>query len=289
MRQRRRMTSPTSCRHLLILLLLTFTTSSILPFVSAKKDDETIRKETTPVAQPQPQPSFVQLAESQLGNLLVAPPTTPPSPTPPPLSPFLQLAALPLNDLALQIEDEETTLQQQPARNTQLECPSTLTTSEVFDSSTTFYYAMVLPPTTSTTNSENDGILCGRLEVINDGWIGVALSNNGKMDGSIAIIGMPQNTVKKYDLVSYGANLSTKQTLMDTSFTQQGSKMIMTFTKLLSEENEVSIKQEGITNVLFARGGESLGFHSMKLSSFIRFSDGIVVDQGTTVTVCLYI
>ena len=260
------MTSPTSCRHLLILLLLTFTTSSILPFVSAKKDDETIRKET-PVAQPQP--------------------TTPPSPTPPPLSPFLQLAALPLNDLALQIEDEETTLQQQPARNTQLECPSTLTTSEVFDSSTTFYYAMVLPPTTSTNSA--DGILCGRLEVINNGWIGVALSNNGKMDGSIAIIGMPQNTVKKYDLVSYGANLSTKQTLMDTSFTQQGSKMIMTFTKLLSEENEVSIKQEGITNVLFARGGESLGFHSMKLSSFIRFSDGIVVDQGTTVTVCIYI
>ena len=101
------MTSPTSCRHLLILLLLTFTTSSILPFISAKKDDETIRKETTPVAQPQPQPSFVQLAESQLGNLLVAPPTTP-VPTPPPLSPFLQLAALPLEDLALQIEEEET-------------------------------------------------------------------------------------------------------------------------------------------------------------------------------------
>ena len=147
---------------------------------------------------------------------------------------------------------------------------------------------MVLPPTTSTNSA--DGILCGRLEVINNGWIGVALSNNGKMDGSTAIIGIPsQNTVKKYDLVSYGANLSTKQTLMDTSLKQQDGKTIMTFTKLLSEENEVEIKQEGITNVLFARGGESLGFHSMKLSSFIRFSDGIVVDQGTTVTVCLYI
>ena len=90
------------------------------------------------------------------------------------------------------------------------------------------------------------------------------------MADSQAIIGIPEeDTVQKYDLFSYGANLSDQQTLMGTSINRVDGTTIMEFTKLLVEEGEVSIKEEGMTNVLLARGGSELGFHTTKMSSFI--------------------
>ena len=292
--------------HLLFLLILTFIPSF---FVSAKKeeDDVEVRQKQSI---PQPQPSFVQLAESQLGNLLLAPPPPVPTttktedvPTPSPISSFLQLALLPLPELvSLQQQGEEIRNEQ-----IQLECPSTLPTFETFDEFT-FYYALLLPPTTGDSNNKSGGILCARLEVTNNnsnGWIGFALSSNGQMSGSTAIIGIPSeedNRVQKYSLYSYGANLSSQQTLRDTSLTlQEDGTMIMTFTKLLNQDTdeEVEIQLNGqMTNVLFAKGSsETLGFHEKKISGEIQFDNGIIVQEGTTATtvsmcilnVCVYI
>lgn len=47
----------------------------------------------------------------------------------------------------------------------------------------------------------NNGILYGRLEAENDGWIGLGISPNGKMVGSEAIVGVPDDdSVMKFEL-----------------------------------------------------------------------------------------
>ena len=59
-----------------------------------------------------------------------------------------------------------------------------------------------------------------------------------------------------------------KQTLTDTSIEQEGGKTIMKFTKLLVEDGEIPILEEGENVFLHARGGNSLGFHSNGYLSF---------------------
>lgn len=144
-----------------------------------------------------------------------------------------------------------------------LNCPDTLEKSTEIDSISTFHFAMVPsdPP------GSGNGILCGRIEAENDGWVGLAISGDGSMIGSEAIIGVPgDDNVLKYDLNGKGpggvtAMSDNKQTLRDTSIVQEGAKTIMVFTKLLVEDGEIPIV-EGENIFLHARGGSSLGYHS---------------------------
>ena len=104
---------------------------------------------------------------------------------------------------------------------TPLQCPTELSNVITIDDESQLYYSIVAPPSSSSNaagsnNNNNDsGILCGRLEVTNNngGWVGLAISQNGKMFGSEAIIGVPNDalsidggggaTVKKYYLGGY--------------------------------------------------------------------------------------
>jgi len=141
-------------------------------------------------------------------------------------------------------------------------CPPSLTNSINISNGTnhyegaTLHYAIV----SSSPSDANNGILCGRLEVLNnDGsWIGLGMSRNYNMFGSEAIIGLPidtlsdgiikKNTVMKYKLGGYTVGYEVggwgvyymaeeKQTLTNASLaleeTENGDElMIMSFTKV---------------------------------------------------------
>ena len=90
-----------------------------------------------------------------------------------------------------------------------LQCPTELSNVITITDESQLYYSIVQSSTGGT-----NGILCGRLEVTNNdgGWVGLAISKNGKMFGSEAIIGVPNDTlsidgggatVKKYYLGGY--------------------------------------------------------------------------------------
>eukprot|EP00584_Thalassiosira_punctigera_P019506 CAMPEP_0172555966 /NCGR_PEP_ID=MMETSP1067-20121228/62037_1 /TAXON_ID=265564 ORGANISM="Thalassiosira punctigera, Strain Tpunct2005C2" /NCGR_SAMPLE_ID=MMETSP1067 /ASSEMBLY_ACC=CAM_ASM_000444 /LENGTH=646 /DNA_ID=CAMNT_0013344617 /DNA_START=62 /DNA_END=2002 /DNA_ORIENTATION=- len=143
-------------------------------------------------------------------------------------------------------------------------CPDTLDGHMDIDESATFYYAIV----PSNPAESNNGILCGRLEVENDGWIGFATARDVGtlfMNGAEAIIGVPEeNSVLKYDLTGTATAMSTdSQTLMNTSITQDDGKTTMEFAKLLVEDGEIPIVEKGENTFLHARGGSSLGYHGV--------------------------
>jgi len=75
-----------------------------------------------------------------------------------------------------------------------LSCPDTLDESREITSGSTLYYAVV----PDSPEGAGNGILCGRLEVVNDGWIGLGFSPSGTMADSQAVIGVPESgTVEK--------------------------------------------------------------------------------------------
>jgi len=167
-------------------------------------------------------------------------------------------------------------------------CPPTLDRSIDIDTTATLYYAIV--PSKPVGSELNNGLLCARLEVTNDddndsGWIGLAISTNGGMVDSEAIIGLPEDeSVLKYDMKWTSPSGVTpmdddKQTLRDTSFEEdEDGKMIMKFTKMLVEEdeNEISIVEEGMNIFLYAQGYDrELDFHH----TYMSFSKDFAEDQ----------
>jgi len=142
-------------------------------------------------------------------------------------------------------------------------CPPSLTNSINISNGTNHYEGAILnyAVVPSSPSDANNGILCGRLEVLNnDGsWVAIGMSRNYNMFGSEAIIGLPidtlsadgatkQNTVMKYKLGGYTVGYEVggwgvyymaeeKQTLTNTSLvleeTENGDElMIMSFTKV---------------------------------------------------------
>ena len=169
-----------------------------------------------------------------------------------------------------------------------LACPESLDNSKEISTSSTLYYAMV----PSNPPNSNNGILCGRLEVENNGWVGLGFSTSGQMVGSEAIIGIPsEDTVQKYELTSQSTSgvipmEDTRQTLVDTSITTNDSGVtIMEFTKLLVEEDEIPILEDGDNIMLNAWGGETLGFHNVYLAFRLDFEGGGVGGTSLSPTV----
>ncbi|KAL3817059.1 hypothetical protein ACHAXA_000109, partial [Cyclostephanos tholiformis] len=157
-----------------------------------------------------------------------------------------------------------------PPASTRSTCPDTLDQSTVIDSSATLYYAVVPSDPAGSSN----GLLCGRIEVENDGWIGIGFSTDGLMAGSQAVIGIPaEGTVLKYDLTSTATLMNEeRQTLTNTSIAEVDGLVIMEFVKLLVEEGEVPIL-EGVENIfIHARGLSELGYHSSRISSVVVLS-----------------
>ncbi|KAL7537848.1 hypothetical protein ACHAWF_005918 [Thalassiosira exigua] len=143
-------------------------------------------------------------------------------------------------------------------------CPGALDMRKDIDSAATLHYAVV----PSSPSGSGNGILCARLEVEHDGWVGFGISESGQMAGSQGIVGVPGDdpccgSVLKYNMFAYGVNPmpESQQTLRDTGIVQQDGKTIMTFTKLLVEDDEIPIEVDGGNEFLYARGGRTLGHH----------------------------
>jgi hypothetical protein len=119
-------------------------------------------------------------------------------------------------------------------------------------------------------------------------WIGVALASNGFMVGNTAVIGLPDEPVGPNNPAKYflgGKSVSAvnrlpadQQTLTNTNLVQNATHTVMTFTKPLEEEGELSISATETNAAIFATGrGNSL-------------SDGIHVNFGAfslALTKCL--
>lgn len=160
-------------------------------------------------------------------------------------------------------------------------CPSTLDLKVEIDSSATLYYA-VIP-----VEESGNGLLCGRLEVENDGgWIGLGFSDDGMMSGSQAVIGIPaEGTVLKYDLTSAATPMDDdRQTLTGTSISAgEDGMVVMEFVKLLVEEGEVPILV-GENRFIQARGPAELGYHTSGRISIVAVLEGTVIADDADVS-----
>jgi len=169
----------------------------------------------------------------------------------------------------------------EPPTEPALDCPGTLDKSKTIDSSATLYYAVV-----PSSNGFDNGIMCGRLEVANhDGWISLGFSTTGRMKDSQAIVGIPDtDSIKKYDLAINQAYpmAEDKQTLRDISIDTNGGKTSMSFTKLLKEAGETTIKEEGDNTFLFAKGGATFGYHSSRSVFTLDLSSTPISSESPT-------
>jgi hypothetical protein len=172
-----------------------------------------------------------------------------------------------------------------PTITAELSCPDSLPNTIEIDSISTLSYAIV----PSNPPESNNGIFCGKLSSDNIGWIGLGISPDGLMSGSTAIIALPDdNSVLKYSLGnerSVNPMSEEQQTLRDTSILQLYGRTIMTFTKLLVEEDELPILTDGSVNFfIHARGfSNTLGYHgpSNRLSFQMDFG-GVDIDADVT-------
>jgi hypothetical protein len=103
-------------------------------------------------------------------------------------------------------------------------------------------------------------------------WVGIGFSNDGKMQGSEAVLGVPGEQPLKYALNGkYAAAVipmpEHKQTLTDASLeVDEDGRTIMRFTKVMKEDDEIEISS-GENIFLYARGMTStLGYHPQRSS-----------------------
>ena len=167
---------------------------------------------------------------------------------------------------------------EQPSPFPPITCPKDLQQVVNVDQSTVLRYDIVL------TETGNNGIMCGRLEVSNHkGWVALAVSTDGKMIGSDAIIGEPSTkSVLKYNLDGKAANLvvpmeTAKQTLTGTSIAEDKGTTIMTFTNRLIEPDQIPINPQGKNIFLHARGPDGfVGYHNSRTSFTLDFTKPVV-------------
>ena len=158
-----------------------------------------------------------------------------------------------------------------------LSCPNIFDDFTVIDSKAVLYYSLV----PSSFPGASNGLLCTRLEYDGIGWVALAISTNGQMIGSEAIIGLPdEGSVLKYDLNGKSDNLvapmeDEKQTLRNTLIGQENGRTVMEFTKLLVEDGEIPILENGLNYFLHAKGMDnSLGYHISRWSFELNFKGG---------------
>ena len=108
---------------------------------------------------------------------------------------------------------------------------------------------------------------------LGQGWVGFAISETGDMVGSDAIIGLPDEDVSasnpgKYTLARQalqGVVLSEQQTLKNSDISQNDTHTVLSFTKFLEEEGELSINATGDNFFLVAAGSSNvLGYHLVR-------------------------
>lgn len=166
------------------------------------------------------------------------------------------------------------------------DCPNSISLEEwgetKFNSdSLTLRHAVVLA-----SSPGERSILCARLESDIESFIGFAISPSGKMEGAVAVIGLPEDgTVQKYTLSGARSAVpmpAEQQTLMYTTVSQAQGTTFMEFAKYLEEEGEPEILSVGENIFLYAQGaGNSLGPHSSR-SKFSLFFNATAESPSST-------
>jgi len=139
-------------------------------------------------------------------------------------------------------------------------------------------------------SSANGGLFSAQVTYEGQGYIGLGFSPDGKMVGSLAVVGSETEDagwdVAKYDMTSYflpGVTRSAQQTLQDTTIEQNDTHTIMTFSKYLVEDGEITIDANGAENYILVAGGFSsdLANHQYKASTRVTLN---VCQNGTLVS-----
>eukprot|EP00816_Leptocylindrus_hargravesii_P008661 CAMPEP_0196820392 /NCGR_PEP_ID=MMETSP1362-20130617/75038_1 /TAXON_ID=163516 /ORGANISM="Leptocylindrus danicus, Strain CCMP1856" /LENGTH=632 /DNA_ID=CAMNT_0042199255 /DNA_START=117 /DNA_END=2015 /DNA_ORIENTATION=+ len=129
----------------------------------------------------------------------------------------------------------------------------------------------------------NSTHLHARLHYTGQAYLAWGVSKKGYMVGSQAVLGVLDNddefSVGKYDLTRYsssGVELMdlSRQTLQGASFTQSSEDgTTLTFSKLLTEADEIPIDPIGENTFIWARGGGlRLAFHTQEGSFKVKLS-----------------
>lgn len=104
--------------------------------------------------------------------------------------------------------------------------------------------------------SLNGTHLMAEVRAATSGWVGIAVSPNGQMVGSDAIVGGWNNEVKEYALGAMspsGITAYSTQVLTNTSLTYSNGEVSMTFTRPVSPGGELQ-NFDGVVNLLWAIG-----------------------------------
>jgi Eukaryotic cytochrome b561 len=121
------------------------------------------------------------------------------------------------------------------------------------------------------------GILKAQVNYEGQGYVAAGFSPDGRMGGSLAVIGLPEEPLSasnpgKYDLVTYGATLSDQQTIFDAAIVQNDTHSVLTFSKFLKESGELELSATGRNYVLVAAGiSNALGAHKYRASVAFTF------------------
>lgn len=139
-------------------------------------------------------------------------------------------------------------------------------------------------------NSTTIGTFSAEIVYNGLGWIGFAISPDGMMINSLAVIGLPDDDTTttnpgKYVLNSKDVGGVTQdgvqQTLQNATITQNGTHTILQFTKLLEEVGEISINGTGHNHFLVAYGSDNiLGYHLGRASFSLMLEP--CIDETTT-------
>ena len=126
------------------------------------------------------------------------------------------------------------------------------------------------------------------VELVYEGlaWLGFGFSSNGRMVGSLAVIGLPNEDVTaKYNLGGKSVSAvqqaaSSQQTLTDTSITQNATHTVLKFTKLFVEDGELEMTADGRFAFIYALGsGNALSVHRTRGSFTIDLEPCRVIGQ----------
>jgi len=109
----------------------------------------------------------------------------------------------------------------------------------------------------------NETMLTVEIRTSREAWLGFGVNPNGLMLDSDAVIGSPSEGVAKYRLENVkgvnGVKIldDERQTLSNTSFTQDENGSLMTFTKLLDDGTDMTISSDGKTVFIYAVGASN--------------------------------
>eukprot|EP00984_Skeletonema_dohrnii_P000920 scaffold299_cov137-Skeletonema_dohrnii-CCMP3373.AAC.2 len=136
-------------------------------------------------------------------------------------------------------------------------CPTNLSQSESLLDDLSLYFEVI------------GDTLCMRLEYDNEGWIGLGFSTpNGRMVGSTAIIGLPdEKEAKYYALDGMAESMITplpesEQTLQEATILQNDGFTVMTFAKSLTDDEHISMGEN--TFIFAAANSNQFGYHDKR-------------------------